>query len=241
MKKLLIFLVPIAFIIGCGTTPVEISAPTNLTITGADGLSVSFSWVESETPDIDGYIFFLNDSIGFDTVGTVSSATVQPPALGTITLRAYKGDDISPVSNAATLSVVTGGPDTIWYYDSPNPSGYGWDASGTGTVYSFQGQDSLNIDIYLDRDFDIASPSTYSKWLTTYITKVDSDVDVAPDAITSKAAPAEEGYFVVRLPNHGEDGGDQYVKLHVTSVNTTDSSIVFEYTFQPLENYRRFK
>ena len=242
MKKLLFFLVLIAFVIGCGTTPEVISPPTNLTLIEADGLKVYFSWTESETEGIDGYIFQI-DGEPFDTVTTVSTAEIEPNKLGVITLVAYKGDNISEPSNSVDLNayVVTGGPDTIWYYDSNNPSGYGWDPDGEGTVYNFQAADSLNIDIYLDRDFDIASPSTYAKWLTTYITKVDGDVDVAPDEIETKAESADTGYFVIRLPDHGPEGGDQFVKLHVTSVNTTDSSIVFEYTFQKLENYRRFK
>ncbi|MCK4526982.1 hypothetical protein KAW18_06390 [candidate division WOR-3 bacterium] len=241
------FLLPFVFIllfisIGCGKDAVEvIEPPTNLAIASADGLNITLGWTESSTQDIDGYIVFLDTNI-IDTVGTVAQATVTPNALGTFTLRAYKGDNRSDASGGVTTGVKNETGQTIYDFDiSAQPSGYGWDEDGNGTVYNFVQEDSLVIDIYLDVAFDLASPHTTPKWNTCEIQRVTGDVDYAPTGGYGNAEYSyEDSVYVVKLPGHGGTGEDQYLKLHLTSV-FVDSCVTFEYTFQPLEGYRRFK
>ncbi|MCK4421730.1 hypothetical protein KAW48_08015 [candidate division WOR-3 bacterium] len=246
------FLLPFVFIllfisIGCGKDAVEvIEPPTNLAIASADGLDITLGWTESSTQDIDGYIVFLDTNI-IDTVGTVAQATVTPNALGTFSLRAYKGDNRSDASGGVTTGVKTETGQTIYNYDiSGQPSGYGWDEDGNGTVYNFVQEDSLVIDIYLDSEFDLASPDTWTKYNTpyntSYIQGVSSDVAVAPATGYVKGAYAyKDSIYVVKLPSHGPGNEAQYLKLKLTNVNTIDSLVTFEYTFQPFEGYRRFK
>lgn len=248
MKKLLlIFLIPfLIFVAGCGDDAEEvIDAPNQFTLAGADGLELTFNWVESETADIDGYIFYL-DTVAFDTVGTVSSATVNPPGLGEITIKTYKGDKKSAASTAVSTEVVSMTDLTIYDFDvAGQPSGLGWDANGNGTIYNFTQANEDSIDIYLDDDFDLASPDTYvpAKWNICNIIMVGADVDYAPASGYSgafAASPYVDSFYVVRLPSHGTEGGNQFAKIKVTSLDQ-DTSITFDYMFQPIEKYRRYK
>jgi len=247
MKRLTLLLViaSLLIVVGCSEEGVEaINPPSNLEIVEADGLEITIGWDESTTADIDGYIVYLGTN-AIDTVGTVAVTNITPLALGTITLKAYKGDNTSDASNGVTTTVVTASNQTIYAYNiTAQPSGYGWDENGTGTVYNFTQQDSLVIDIYLDEELDLASPHTWTppKWNTTQIQRVSSDVAVAPTSGYWNAAHAyEDSIYVVKLPSHGPGNDEQYLKLKLTNVNTTDSLVTFEYTFQPLEKYLRFE
>lgn len=246
MKKLaLILILPLIFMtVGCGEDAAEvIDAPNDFSITGANGLQITFSWVESETEDINGYIFYL-DGTAFDTVTTVSTAQVTPPGLGDITLKTYKEEETSDAAGPVTTSVATGTGLQIYDFDvAGQPSGVGWDADGNSTIYNFTTANEDMIDLYLDKDFYLASPDTYVpvKWNTCQIQMVDSDVEYAPASGYGNAEyPYADSIYVVRLPGHGTDGGDQYIKIELNSVNA-DTSVTFDYTFQPLEDYRRFE
>lgn len=243
MKRLTLLLViaSLLIVVGCSEEIEAINPPSNLEIVEADGLEITIGWDESTTADIDGYIVYLGTN-AIDTVGTVAVTNITPLTLGTITLKAYKGDNTSDASNGVTTTVVTASNQTIYDYDiTAQPSGYGWDENGAGTVYNFIPANEDSIDIYLDREFDIASPSTYTKYNTCYIQRVSSDVAVAPATGYGNAEyPYEDSIYVVKLPSHGPGNDEQYLKLKLTNV-ITDSLVTFEYTFQPLEKYRRFE
>jgi hypothetical protein len=243
MKRLTLLLViaSLLIVVGCSEEVEAINPPSNLEIVEADGLEITIGWDESTTADIDGYIVYLGTN-AIDTVGTVAVTNITPLTLGTITLKAYKGDNTSDASNGVMTTVVTASNQTIYDYDiTAQPSGYGWDENGTGTVYNFTQQDSLVIDIYLDKDFYLASPSTYTKYNTSYIQRASSDVAVAPATGYGNAEyPYEDSIYVVKLPSHGPGNDEQYLKLKLTNV-ITDSLVTFEYTFQPLEKYLRFE
>lgn len=245
MKKIaLILILPIIFmVVGCGEDAAEvIDAPGSLAIESASGLDITFNWVESETGDIDGYIFYLDNS-AFDTIKTkVNNGTVTPTGLGDITIKAYKEEETSDASNAVSTSLYPETDLTIYDFDVANkPSGIGWDEEGVSTIYNFTTANEAMIDLYLDKAFDLASPDTYSKWNTCKIQMVSSDIEEAPASdYLGGAPPYADSTYVVKLPGHGTDGGDQYLKLTVNSVNT-DTSVTFDYSFQKIEGYTRLK
>jgi len=127
MKRLTLLLViaSLLIVVGCSEEVEAINPPSNLEIVEADGLEITIGWDESTTADIDGYIVYLGTN-AIDTVGAVAVTNITPLTLGTITLKAYKGDNTSDASNGVTTTVVTASNQTIYDYDiTSQPSGYG--------------------------------------------------------------------------------------------------------------------
>jgi hypothetical protein len=231
---------------GCKSTEVVvIENPTGLTIivAGADSLSITLSWTESPTDDIDGYVIYLDGAIEDTT--TNESITLTPTSLGEYYVRAYKGSDFSDPSNAVSTEIVEStnqGP--IFDLDAPSsvgPSGYGWMDDGSGNEYAVVAANQESVDVYIDEDFDIASPSRIGGgWNVTPIA-----FDIAWDYDTFTEAPntgyvdwediVDGGTYVLYVDDA------YYVKIEITEVGNAQGFdyIEFRYGFQPIAGYRR--
>jgi len=241
----------LVLIVGCGedepTGPgPTVSAPTNLTITvvPADSLSVQLSWtapVVAGPADIDGYIVSFKGNV----VDTVTTTTFQhtPTSLGTYSVKAYKGDDESSAIEASTALHEETGEGPIYWMQDPDPghpSCFGWDNTGNGSTYPWDSQYIDNIDLVLDADEDLRSPSdTFGGlWHTTGIA-----YDGGWTYATMTVAPLS-GYFTFQ---NIFDGGvyvlyletGNHLKLEITSYNPGTHSIIFKFGYQTVAGFRR--
>jgi hypothetical protein len=240
-------LVLIASIVGCGDNPEEpvvVPAPTNLTIAvaGTDSLSVLLSWTAPVVAvDIDGYIVSFKGNV-LDTV-TTTSYQHTPSSLGAYSVKAYKGSDASSAIEKSTALHEETGEGPLYYLadpDTTHPSGYGWDAAGSGQTYSAASANKDFIDLVLDADEDLRSPAdTFgSSWHTTGIA-----YDGAWTYAGMVTAPVS-GYFTwqnvvvngvyVLYPESGN-----YVKMEITSYDAGTHSIAFKFGYQTVTGFRK--
>jgi hypothetical protein len=250
MKKLAllgVIVLAIFLVQGCSKEDdiVVIASPTGLTIVvaGADSLSIHLDWTASTTADIDGYVIYFNGTVEDTTTNT--SITMIPNELGEYYIRAYKDSDYSDPSNTVTTELVESsnqGP--LYDFDAPSavgPSGYGWLADGSGSEYSMITANQESVDVYVDSDFDLASPSREgSGWKVTPIAfdiGWDYDnLDVAPITGYVDWEDIVDGGTYVLYVND-----TYYVKIEITEVGTSQGFdyIRFRYGFQSVAGFRR--
>lgn len=242
---LLAALAMVLLIVGCGedepTGPgPTVPSPTNLTIevAGSDSLSVRLSW-DAPADSVDGYIISFAGNVIDTTVNTYYQDT--PSALGTYSVRSYQGSSSSSAVEISTALHEEAGEGPIYYLPSSNPSGYGWDSSGNGTVYSAVSGNKDLIDLILDADDDLRSPSdTFGvDWHTTGIAYnvawTYSGMTIAPNSgYLTWQSPVVNGVYVLFLTGTGN-----YLKLQVTSYDSVNHSITFNFGFQAVAGFRR--
>jgi hypothetical protein len=244
LVALLSVLALVLLIVGCGedepTGPGTVAAPTNLTIevAGSDSLSVRLSWSAS-SGTVDGYII----SFAGNVIDTTTDLFYQdtPTALGTYSVKAYQGTSSSSAVEISTALHEEAGEGPVYYLPSSNPSGYGWDNVGNGTVYSAVNANRDLIDFVVDIFDDLRSPSdTFgSLWHTTGIAH-----DVAWTYSGMTVAPLS-GYLTAQTPMTGGvyvlwlSAVNRYVKLEITEYNSGSHYITFRFGFQAIAGFRR--
>ena len=234
--------------------------PANLRIetAGADSLSINLSWIASPTEDIDGYIIRLGALELGRVTGT--SLTHTPASLGIYRVSAYRGNEESGEISASTELVIRENQGPVWWFDAPSDTGYsayGWDETGSGTLYRFSSSDPDNrpfIDFWMDtltpvkgtdkifspRDFGGAWVDARETWF--YTTGNTGEAGF----VNTKIAPGAGHWF-----NYAEITaiGRVYI-LHLTTghyvkILVTDRKIeghhnfTFKYGFQPVKGFRR--
>lgn len=243
----------LGFLIGCGgDDPIEpggVNPPTGLTIAVAapDSLSIQLSWTASTTilAQVDGYIVYFTGA-PIDTTTALSYTHTNPTSLGDYYVTAYKGSEESSAPDTVSTNIVVAtnqGP--IYELDSSNPSGYGWKNDGSGKVFSAVSANMDSIDIIIDADHDLRSPSDtlIGGWHTTPIADAGLMAEIIYDTLS--VAPIT-GYANFQTPNQGnafflwiQDA--YYAKMYVLTAGGShpDINITFKYGFQPVSGFRR--
>lgn len=224
-----------------GPSP-QVPPPTNLQMqaVGSDSLSLRLFWDPPGEP-VDGFIVSFMGSV-LDTVATSDYSHV-PASLGTYSVKAYRGAYTSTaIETTSTLHEEVGEGPVYWLVDPDpaHPSGYGWDADGTGSTYSVQPMNKDHIDLVLDAVEDLRSPAdTFGgDWHLTGIAYdgswTYSSMTVAPQSGYSVSQNAIlQGVYVLYL----ESG--HYLKLEITDYDPMMHSMKFRYGFQRIPGFRR--
>lgn len=254
MKKLglIVIVVMLLTFVGCESI-VEIEAPSNLDakVAGSDSLDLSFTWTATTTTDIDGYRLYWNsgtkagDSIIWEGTGT--TCTIDNPPIGKFYVTAYKGtkSESDPSNEFNTAPVIVTGQGPIYYISDPSPthpSGYYWNADGTGSTVALSGPDSLKTDMYLDASDCLVSPRNrgnhFHETGFKESTSTFDNLAVADQTgyITGTTAVSSGKVYVLWLTDT-----KQYVKVEVSSYDATAHSVTFRYALQKIAGYRRFK
>lgn len=216
--------------------------PRNLRVkaAGADSLSLVLSW-DPPGQMVDGYIvYFMGDVL--DTVDT-NCYVDTPTALGSYSVRAYRKPNVSAaVGTTSALHEQTGQGPIYWMedLDPSHPGGYGWDSTGTGTVYRVTSTNRHYIDFVLDASDDLRSPAdTFGiGWHSTGIAYDSSwtyaSLTVAPaSGYLGEQAAVLNGVYALRI----ESG--YYLKLQITTYDVLNHSIIFKFAFQRISGFRR--
>ena len=238
----------LVLVVGCGeedpTGPgPTIPAPTNLTVqVGGTDTSIRLNWTAPTTAqDIDGYIISLAGNV----LDTLTATTYQhtPTSLGTYSVKSYKGSDHSGAIQVSTALHEETNEGPIYYLldpDTLHPSGYGWESDGNGSPYSANTGNINVIDLILDADTDLRSPSDIfgGAWHTTGIAY---DGSWLYDDMT---LPPASGYFTFQ--NVVLNGvyvlyleTDNYLKLEITEYDAGTHSITFKFGYQTVVGFRR--
>ncbi len=250
-KYLIVVLVGLSLLwIGCEEEPSEsLEAPTNLRVTSVepDGTTLNLAWTASQTSDVDGYYVYFDDSLITELSSTATSYQLPTDRLGEIGVSAFRGGEESAKAILNTEDELvygnSGGP--IYWENDETPghySGFGWDEDGTGAIYSLVSEYKPYIDIYVDSDFDLGSPTNISGWEDAHSTgfcwdftsasSLDDVTNVAGADFSHTYADIYEGAIYVLELQSGN-----YVKIKVVGVNETDHSIQLEYYFMAIPDY----
>jgi len=154
MKKIFALSIASLFLlvlVGCDGV-VEISAPSNLTISAAtDEVSVVLDWDPNPSDEeVDGYYIYFKDAI-IDSTTNDTYTHDNPEKTGVYYVTAYAGDNESdPSSTVTTVPVIADNIELAEIGVSGEESGYGWNVStGQGTKYSMVDETHAgSIDFY---------------------------------------------------------------------------------------------
>ncbi len=251
MKKLLgltLAFAALLVMVGCdGEVTLDTPDVTYAVSATDEGGTLVLDWIE--IADADGYYIFA-DGVAIDTLddpATITySATTPAAAYG---VQAYSGVDVSGTDAIDCAPVVTTGLD-VWDMSqpAPDPSGFGFAASGTASAYSVS--DSTNwplIDYYIEHTPQQFWSVHHGGWNTEVNATVNSgstDFDActiadAPGGYSTQTdvASAAVYYFWIDPTNNGwDDATDYFGKIVVTAVSGTQVTMTLAY--QPIAGLR---
>jgi len=219
----------------------EVNPPTNLVVTTTDGNQLNLAWNPSTTTGVTYQVLF-NDVV-IATNLTVNQFAYTAPELGVFEVIAVDEDDEESDAVSFSTHLVTGTSNNIYTFSTAGqPSGFGWNTNGVGTVYSFTADNLPNIDMYLDDDQDFASPdlgSANPDARTSFLGDMTSydNMGLLPVANAANYTNAATGTINSNFAISFEIGGSYYyVKCKVVEAGANYSKI--SYGFQRIPNYR---
>lgn len=243
MKKILglsIVFAALLVFVGCEDA-VTIATPTVTITVATNGATLSLSW--TEVTDADGYYIYMDgvlvETIDEPTTTTYSATT--PAQLYEVS--AFAGDDESATSQIDCEPVETTSLD-VWDTDqaAPDPSGWGFNTSGTAV--SYQVSDPANhplIDYYIhggattqfwsphDGNFNNEVNVTKNSGGTDYD---DTDIADAPGAYSTQTDVVSGAvyYFWIDPTNNGwDDATDYFGKIKVQAIDGNKVTMTLAY------------
>lgn len=233
MKKLLgltLAFAALLVMVGCDGEITLDTPDVDYTVTDT-GATLKLSWVE--IADADGYYIFA-DGVAIDTLddpATITFSATTPAAVYGV--QAYAGEDVSGTDEINCAPQVTPGLD-VWgnAEPPPNPSGFGFNTSGTAVAYQLS--DSTNwplIDYYIASGTpkQFLSPHHYPYNNEVNTTKNsgsttfdDIDIADAPGGYTSPTDITNGAvyYFWIDPTNNGWDNSTDYFgKIKIEAID----------------------
>ena len=249
MKRILnlaIVFAVILMLVGCGDDVVLDTPDVDYTATD-EGATLDLDWVE--IADADGYYIYA-DGVVIDTIddpATITYTATTPAAVYGVS--AYSGDDVSGTDEVDCAPVVTTGLN-VWdiTQPAPDPSGFGFAASGTASAYSVS--DSTNwplIDYYIEanpQEFWSSHHGGFNNEVNATVNSGSTDFDActiadAPGNYSTQTDIASGAvyYFFIDPTNNGwDDATDYFGKIVVTAVSGTQITMTLAY--QPIAGLR---
>jgi hypothetical protein len=251
MKRILnlaIVFAVILMLVGCGDDIVLDAPDVTYTVSATDeGGTLVLNWIM--IADADGYYIYA-DGVVIDTIDdatTITYTATTPAAVYGVS--AYSGDDVSGTDEIDCTPVVTTGLD-VWDISEPppNPSGFGFAASGTASAYAVT--DTANhplIDYYIEsgpQQFWSPHHGNYNNEVNATVNSESTNFDActiadAPGNYSTQTDIASSAvyYFFIDPTNNGwDDATDYFGKIVVTAVSGTQITMTLAY--QPIAGLR---
>ena len=213
-----------------------------------EGATLRLEWLE--ITDADGYYIYADGAV-IDTIddpATTIYDAVTPAKLYEVT--AYAGEDESAADEIDCAPVVTASLD-VWDTDepAPNPSGFGFNSSGTAVSYVLSDPDNWPfIDYYIHGG---ATTEFYSPHHGGYndevnVTKNSGSTDF--DAVTIADAPggylsitavvsgAVYYFWIDPTDNGWDDATDNFGKIKVEAID--GNKVTMKLAYQPIAGLR---
>jgi len=264
---LLAIITAIGLIIGGGscnndnpTSSVE--APANVTVSAAaNGTDLVVAWdaspTEGTTDGITGYyVYFKGGSTPVATVASgTHTATVTTTGVGLVEVSAYR-DTMESSKASFTIAPYTGSLVIYGASISGQNSGWGWNTNGGGSSYSLIEANKEDINFWFDDasifstgyelyGCDVLGPSPHN-WSSPFN---DFAIVTGPNYDTMTQAPATGSYdsytemvdgqaYYVYIKYIGSSD-NYFLKMKVTSYNSTTQELHIDYTYQKVKNLRR--
>jgi hypothetical protein len=217
-------------------------SPRNLRMeaAGADSLSLRLSW-DPPGQIVDGYIVFFLGNV-LDTVDT-NYYEHRPATLGPYLVKAYRRPNVSAAVETTSALYEQANQGPLYWMQDPDPahrSGYGWDSTGSGTVYLVTTSNRFYIDFVLDASEDLRSPAD-SFGMLWHSTRIAYDSSWTYAGLTSTPdsgyGPEQRAILNGVYALNIESG--YYLKLEITAYDVSSHSIIFRYGFQRIAGFRR--
>lgn len=250
MKKLFSFAIAMAalvILVGCEGEVTLVAPDLDYTVDDT-GATLTITWIE--IADADGYYIYA-DGTAIDTIDDPATETYDAttPA-AEYGVSAFAGEDESSISTIDCAPVVTTGLD-VWDMSQPppDPSGFGFNTSGTAVAY--QVSDSTNwalLDYYIDegppQSFFSPHHGGYNNEVNATENSGSTDFDGevianAPGNYTTQTDIVSDAvyFFWIDPTNNGWDNSTDYFgKIKVLSINGTQ--ITMDLAFQPIAGLR---
>ncbi len=246
MKKLLTIsfaVIAVMMLTGCEGEVILDTPDVDYTVTD-QGSTLRLTWVE--IADADGYIIYADGDSIAEVTTTTYNATV-PAKQYRVT--AYAGSDESSPATINCAPVITTG---LIVYDmsqpAPDPSGFGFNISGTAVAY--QVSDSTNwtyLDYYIERTpqrFFSPHHGNYNNEVNVTKNSGSTDFDAqdiadAPGGYASQTDIVSGAvyYFWIDPTDNGWDNAtDNFGKIKVNAVSGTQ--VTMDLAFQPIAGLR---
>lgn len=249
MKKLFgiaIAMAALLVLIGCDGEVVLDTPDVDYTVRD-QGATLRLTWIE--IADADGYYIYADGVIidTLDDAATITYDATTPAAEYGVS--AYAGEDVSSIATIDCEPTVTTG---LVVYDMsqppPDPSGFGFNSSGTAVAY--QVSDSTNhalLDFYIES----APQSFFSPHHGGYNAEVNAtensgstnfdaqDIANAPGNYTTQTDIVSDAvyFFWIDPTNNGWDNSTDYFgKIKVLSISGT--AITMDLAYQPISGLR---
>ncbi|MBN2620405.1 hypothetical protein JXB22_04870 [candidate division WOR-3 bacterium] len=248
MKKLFgiaIAMAALLILVGCDGEVVLDAPDVDYTVDDT-GATLALEWVE--IADADGYYIYA-DGVIVDTLEATELAYDATTPAAEYAVSAYAGEDESDLTTIDCAPEVTEG---LVIYDmsqpAPDPSGFGFNSSGTAVAYSVS--DSTNwalLDFYIEN----GPQSFWSPHHGGYNAEVNAtensgstnfdgeDIANAPGNYTTQTDVVSDAvyFFWIDPTNNGwDDATDYFGKIKVQSINGT--AITMDLAFQPIAGLR---
>lgn len=247
MKRLFglaIAMIALVALVGCEGEEALDSPDVTYTVLD-EGATLRLEWFE--ITDADGYYIYADDEVIDSTTNLVYDATVPAKVYG---VAAYAGDDESAVDEIDCAPVITASLD-VWDTDqpAPDPSGFGFNSSGTAVSYVLSDPDNWPfIDYYIHGG---ATTEFYSPHHGGYNDEVNvtknsgltdfdaTDIADAPGgylSITAVNSGAVYYFWIDPTDNGWDDATDNFGKIKVEAID--GNKVTMKLAFQRIAGLR---